>query len=120
KQANEINRLNHNKSYEDTPSYYAMQTPNVNGDNSRYRNGFSREKTWWVWQGEKQQEQTIKKTFNGGVYKAQKLDPRAELGTSDGSKSKLGELGPDRYRWIGLARWIGQLPVKQSSVVIYD
>ncbi|ANZ44184.1 PilW family protein [Cloacibacillus porcorum] len=119
KKDNDINRNNNNKYYEDTPSYYAVQTPNVNGDKSRYRNGFFREKTWWVWQGKKQQEQTIKKTFNGGVYKAQRLAPREELGSDDKEDNNLGNLKPDRYRWIGLAIWGGQLG-NRSSVEIYD
>ena len=111
---NDINRNYKDSYYEETPSYYAVQTPNVNGDKSRYRDGFYRTKTWGDWWAQK----TIKKTFNGGVYKAKALAPRKELG-NNGGKDKLGILTPERYRWIGLAIWGGQLG-NRSSVEIYD
>lgn len=41
---NDINRNYKDSYYEETPSYYAVQTPNVNGDKSRYRDGFYRTK----------------------------------------------------------------------------
>ncbi|MDD7649803.1 PilW family protein [Cloacibacillus porcorum] len=93
--------------YNTGSNFYALQTPDINGANSRYKEGFSY----------KIKNQT--KTFNGGVYKAQSLDPRKELGSYDKKDNNLGNLKPDRYRWIGLAIWGGQLG-NRSSVEIYD
>ncbi|MCC8178187.1 MAG: type II secretion system GspH family protein [Cloacibacillus sp.] len=99
-----VSTSENNSGYYDSGSnFYALQTPDHNDGNSRYKKGFSRGG----------------KTFNGGVYKAQNLDPRKELGTTNGGKDKLGILTPDRYRWIGLAIWGGQLG-NRSSVEIYD
>lgn len=116
----DINRNYKDNYYEETSSYYAVQTPNrpdkpEYGENSRYRDGFSRTKTWGDWWAQK----TIKKTFNGGVYKAKALDPREELGSTYDNEEKLGKLGADRYRWIGLAIWGGKIG-NRSSVEIYD
>lgn len=88
--------------YSSENSFYAVQTPDHNSSNSRYKKGFSRRG----------------KDFNGGVYKAQSLDPRKGLGANDNTADKLGKLTPDRYRWVGLAIWGGQLG--SSSVEIYD
>lgn len=89
--------------YNSNNNFYALQTPDINKANSRYKKGFSRGG----------------KTFNGGVYKAQRLAPREELGSYGNEDSNLGNLKPDRYRWIGLAIWGGQLG-NRSSVEIYD
>ncbi|WP_302795271.1 PulJ/GspJ family protein [Cloacibacillus evryensis] len=94
-----------NDYYGSGKSFYTVQTPN--GNNSRYKNNFSRGSG------------SNSKNFDGGVYKAQSLDPRKELSPNDNTASKLGKLTPDRYRWIGFAIWGGQLG-GNSSVEIYN
>ena len=85
--------------YEQTPSYYAVQTPSTT---LRYKNGYA-VKGRIV----KNSKDEIVKIFNGGVYKGTALDPRTELGGGNNSASVLGTLGPSRSRWMGIALWGG-------------
>mgnify|MGYP001259451397 CR=1 FL=1 len=97
--------------YEQTPSYYAVQTPSTT---LRYKNGYA-VKGRIV----KNSKDEIVKIFNGGVYKGTALDPRTELGGGNNSASVLGTLGPSRSRWMGIALWGGQVSNK-SSIELYN